>query len=789
VLSRITDFSSSPKGKWVVIAAWLLLAAVIVPLAPSLSDVTNNDSSTFLPDGAETTEVDRLVEERFPADTTPAIIVFNNPDGLTDDQKAFADTLGQWAASREAPEAIDGEGVVSVFTVPQAAEGLVSEDGTTMTMIIGVGGDPNGDAYREAIQAIRDQAAEAPEGVDVAVSGPGGLILDLLSVFEQIDLFLTAITAGLVLVLLIVIYRSPVIALVPLVAVGWVFTLTGSVAAAASEQFGFLVNGQAQGITTVLLFGAGTDYCLFIASRYREELRRQEDKHEAMRITMRAVGESIASSAGTVLVATLILSFATLRSTAALGPLLSIAIGLMLVAGLTLVPALVTVFGRFAFWPFAPKHDATEVDHRHEAAGGIWGRAATAVTARPGAFLAASVGVFLLLSAGLVQYSVTYDSISSLPAGTESREGFEYLRGAFPAGESAPIEVYVVLEDGETVFDHLAEIDAMTSRLAEYEGVAFVDSVTAPLGTGGPIGPEQVAAAVEQVPQPIREAIDAGSGERPAGATDGDEQLAQAIGTYAATSSFRSADNGVARFDVVLVDSPYAIEQIDEIGAFRDYARAAAAEAGLEGRVLVGGETATNYDTRQANESDRGFIIPLILLAIGVILALLLRSVIAPLYLLATIVLSYVATLGLSTVLFTTVFGYDGVGSGIALYLFVFLVALGVDYNIYLMARIREETEDASLHDGVQVALSRTGGVITSAGIILAGTFSALMLLPLRDLFQLGFAVALGVLLDTFVVRTVMVPAIVVLLGRWNWWPGRRSREERTTAGRPVETA
>jgi uncharacterized membrane protein YdfJ with MMPL/SSD domain len=777
MLHRITDFSSSRRGKWIVIAIWLVLAAVVVPLAPSLSEVTNNDSSTFLPNDAETTEVDRLVEERFPSDTTPAILVFHNPDGLTEDQKAFAKTLGEWAASDDAPENIDAGGIVSIYTVPQAAQGLVSADGTTMTMIVGVTGDPNSDAYLDAIRAIRHEADAAPDGVDVDVSGPGGLILDLISVFSQIDVFLTAVTAALVLVLLIVIYRSPIVALVPLLAVGWVFTLAGSVAAAASEQLGFLVNGQAQGITTVLLFGAGTDYCLFIASRYKEELRRYRDPHEAMRVTMRAVGESIASSAGTVLVATLILSFATLRSTAALGPLLSIAIGLMLVAGLTLVPALMTVFGRFAFWPFAPAYEPGEIDHAHETAHGIWGRIATAVTNRPGAWLAGSVGVFLLLSLGLTQYKVTYDSISSLPAGTEAREGFEELRGAFPAGESAPVEVYVVLDDGASVFDNLQAIDAVTRRLAAYEGVAFVESVTAPLGTDGPIAFDQVAAAVQQVPQPIREAIDSGQGERPQGTEgQGNEEMAQAIGTYALTADYRSPDNGVARFDVILADNPYALDQIDQIGDFRGFARQAANEAGLSGHVLVGGETATDYDTKQANESDRAFIIPAILVAIGLILALLLRSAVAPLYLLATIALSYLTTLGISSLLFTTVFGYDSVGSSVALYLFVFLVALGVDYNIYLMARIREETEQQTLHDGVRVALSRTGGVITSAGIILAGTFSALMLLPLRDLFQVGFAVALGVLLDTFVVRSVMVPAIVTLLGHWNWWPSQRSR-------------
>ncbi len=291
------------------------------------------------------------------------------------------------------------------------------------------------------------------------------------------------------------------------------------------------------------------------------------------------------------------------------------------------------------------------------------------------------------------------------------------------------------------------------------------------------MGVDQVAAALEQVPEPIRAAIDSGEGEQPGGTEGGDEQLAQMIGVYASTRSFVSPDNGVLRFNVILEDSPYAISQIEEIGDFRAYARAAADDAGLDGEVLVGGETATNYDTKQANDHDVRLIIPFILATIGIILGLLLRSVVAPIYLLLTIVLGYAATLGLSTWLFVNVFGYDGVGSAIPLYLFVFSAALGIDYSIYLMARIREETAESDLHDGVRTAVSRTGGVITSAGIILAGTFGALMILPLRDLFQLGLAVAIGVLLDTFVVRTVMVPGIVLLLGRWNWWPGRRSHE------------
>lgn len=779
-MSWITDFSSSPRGKWVVIVIWLVLAVAIIPAAPMLSDVTTNDSSTFLPDGAETSEVDALVRDRFPQDTTPAIIVFHSDDGLTDEHKVVADELGQWAQSDAAPENIDPTSVVSIFTVPQAAEGLLSEDGTTMTMVIGVTGDQNSDELLDTVATIREQVESPPAGLEIAVSGPGGILLDLISVFQQIDVFLTLVTAGLVLVLLIIIYRSPVIAFVPLLSVGWVFMLAGAIAAVGSERLGYLVNGQAQGVMTVLLFGAGTDYCLFISSRFREELRRTEDKHEAMRVTMRAVGGAVASSAGTILIATLILVLATLRSTAALGPLLSIAIGIMFIAALTLVPALVTILGRKAFWPARIEYDPDVAADSTNEKPGVWDKIASVVTGRPAFFLAGSVALFFILSLGLIRFEVTYDQVTSLPEGTEAREGFEFLRQSFPAGESAPVEVYAVMPDGTNAYDEIEAIDQLTRALASYDGVAYVESIAAPLGTDGPVDLGLVREALDTLPPVVRMAIDEGGDALPADMEEQDDippDMQEAIGVYAATRGFVSPDNGVARINVILDASPYDIAQISQIDDIRAFTRDAATDAGLPGEVLVGGQPATTFDTMEANERDQKLLIPLILLAIAVILGVLLRSVIAPLYLTLTIILGYTATLGLSTVLFTFVFGYEGVSSALVLYLFVFSAALGIDYSIYLMTRIREETERHDLEKGVQVALSRTGGVITSAGIILAGTFSALMTLPLRDLFQIGLAVAIGVLLDTFVTRTVMVPSIVLLLKRWNWWPSARFRE------------
>lgn len=792
MLARITDFSSSRRGKWIVILVWLIAAATVVPLAPMLADVIENDSATFLPEGAESTEVGKLVEARFPSAGTPAILVFHNPDGLTEEDKDQARILGDWLLGEHAPDLIDPSGVVSIFTVPQAAAGLISADNTTMTMAVNVLGDTGQDAYLSAIEAIREQVAGPPGGLTIAVSGPGGLIADLIKVFETIDVFLTLVTAALVLVLLVVIYRSPVIALVPLIAVGWVFTVVGAIGAWSAQTFGLPVNGQAQGIMTVLLFGAGTDYCLFIASRFREELAHVEDRHDAMRVSMRAVGEAIASSAGTVLIATLLLLLAVLQSTAGLGPLLSIAVGTMLVASMTLVPAIITVLGRFAFWPFRPRYDPVAPEHATAYGRGLWPWIAHVVADRPRRFLVGTLVLFGLMSLGLIQYQVTYDQITALPEGTESRAGFELLRESFPAGESAPTEIYVVLPNGQNVYDRLNEIEVLSTAVAGYDGVEMVQSASNPFGVGAPVDAAGVAQARTTIPAPVRDAID--SGERPPEGTaedDPNDPAARAIGAYAASRGFVSADGNVARISVVSDSNPYGLEAIEGIGSLREFVRDQAVGAGLgDAEVLVGGDTATSYDTKVANDRDTLLLIPLILLAIGIILGLLLRSVVAPIYLLATVMISYTATLGMSVVLFDRVFGYDGAGSVVALYLFVFLTALGVDYNIYLMARIREETARLGLHDGVRLAVSRTGGVISSAGLILAGTFAALMTLPLRDLFQLGFAVAFGVLLDTFIVRPIFVPAIVLLLGRWNWWPGRRSRAEDrfsgTRQGEPV---
>ncbi len=737
MLGRATDFASSRRGKWVTLVAWVVLAGALISQLPRLDEVTENEAALFLPEDAEATRAFDLARERFPSAGTPTLIVVREPAGLSPATFAAVADLDRWLTGPEAPDNVIA--VRAPAPVEGAASGLVSPDGTTLYVFVELAGEPAEEAFREAVSAIRDRAAALDlPGVEVAVGGPGGLIVDLVQVFANIDSFLLIVTASLVLVLLVLIYRSPIMAVIPLLGVGLVFQLAGAVGAGVAKLFDLPISGQTTGIMTVVLFGTGTDYVLFVSARFREELTRNADKHEAMRRTMRGVGGAVASAGATILIASAALTFAILRSYQSLGPVIAIAVGLMMLAALTLIPAVLTIVGRRVFWPMQPRLDpeaAAQPEAPQDWRRSIYGRVGSVVLRWPRASLAATTAALALLIAGLFAFEPNYDQLASLPGNTESVRSFELLREGFPGGELSPTRVYVSLPPGEQVLDpeRLEQLDMLTLTLAGHPAVASASGPSRPFGTAGPPG-----------------------------------------GPPGAAARFVSADGGTARIEVVLTDNPFSDASLDVVPELRELARGAAASAGLDpGGVLVGGDTAAEADTRTAGNRDSRVVLPLILLAIGVVLALLLRSLIAPLYLMATIAFTYFATLGLAVIVFLLVFDHAGIGPGVPFFLFVFLNALSVDYNIYLMSRIREEVRRAPLKEATAHALARTGPVITSAGLILAGTFSALMTLPLEDLVQLGFAVGIGVLIDTFITRTLIVPALVAIFGRWNWWPSR----------------
>ncbi|MEY4225965.1 MAG: hypothetical protein RL190_722 [Actinomycetota bacterium] len=687
------------RSKWLVLLAWVVLAGAFGPFQAKLNSVTQNDSTTFLPADADSTKVLEDLRTRFDnGRTVPALIVYQNPAGLNDQDRAAIQA--DETAIAELPDLAP---IQSPLT-PQAAQmGLLSEDGTTAIMLVPITARTI-EQIEPAVKEMRAiTQADVPDGLEVYVSGPAGITVDAVEVFGDIDGKLLIGTTILILVLLLLIYRSPIIAVVPLIVVGVAYAVAGGVVYLIVQGFDLPINGQATGILIILMFGAGTDYCIYLVARYREELRVREDRHDAMQHAVARSGPAILSAGGTVVAAMLVLLFADLSSTRNQGPVLAIGVAVTMLAGLTLLPALLTIVGRRSFWPVIPRFGSEDRSRRS-----VYHRVGEVVTGRPVATVVIVTAVLLACTLGLLTQPGGLGIGGGFRNDPESIQGQVALSKALPPGELATTQVIVNAPAGQ--------LEAATGAVL---GALDADTV-------------DVAA--------VRPSLTA---------TAGDGQL----------------------LEVTLTRDPYSDDAAASVPRIRAIAAEAASAVGAT--AIVGGPTAQDYDTDRTVSRDAKLIVPLTLLLILIILALLLRAIIAPLYLIATVIVSFFATLGLSYLIFIHVFGSPGVDPGYATFLFLFAVALGVDYNIFLVSRIREEAESAPMRPAVLRALETTGGVITSAGLILAGTFLVLMTLPLEALFQLGFGVALGVLIDTFVVRTLLVPALAVWVGDRSWWPGR----------------
>jgi len=730
-------FSASAKrGAILGIIIWIAAIGVISSIAPSLSEVTTNEQDEFLPGGAESVAAAQLASEKFPTgDGIPALIVFSSSGGY-DALKAPISMFAESVRGSESPEA-----VLSVLTPedsPGARASLVAPDSLTSMVVVTLGGSPSEPEFGEAVDWLSDQA-ELVGGnlqIETAVTGPAGIISDAVKVFSSIDLRVTLVTVLLVLVLLLIIYRSPVLAIVPLIVIGTALTLAQSLAAMLSQQFDLPLNGQVTAIMSVLVFGAGTNYALFIVSRYREELVLNPDKWSAMRTTMSHVGPSIAGSAGTTMVAMFALTFASFGSFRSLGPMLALAIFVVLLSGLLVMPAVIAMLGRLAFWP-RPLIQQSSVG-----TDGLWHKVGRYVSRKPKTVFV--VTMVAIVVGTLPSWSITpsFNFIDGFPDDAESKRGYELLTNSFPPGQLAPTQVLVSVEQGN-VLGEFVELEKVSQSLANIDGIISVTGPTRP--TGVPVSEAQAAVFGNQ--------------------------------------RFVSPDGTTARIDLVFGDDPYdqpALTRIDTI-------RTAVAQSPLSSvpgsQILVGGESAVQADTKASIDADITWLAPVSLLAIFGVLVVLLRSIVAPLYLVFSVIVSFGATFGISVFIFQEVFGHTGVAYSNGVWMFIFLVALGADYNIFVMSRVREAVRNEGIRDGIATAVGRTGGVVTSAGIILAGTFAVLTTLPLRDIFQLGFAVMLGVLIDTFVVRALLVPSMAALLGNLSWWPWRQlSSEESRSA-------
>ena len=594
---------------------------------------------------------------------------------------------------------------ISVFP-SQDGEAILANvplDGNAISLLL-----PNDEPVLPAIvEALREDVTPLAEanGVTHYVTGPAGLLGDLFGAFGSIDSTLLLTTLAVVAVILIVVYRSPILWVIPLLSALFALTMAGGIVYLLAKADIIDVDGQSQGILSVLVIGAATDYALLLIARYREELHHHEDRFAAMKAAYKGVWEPIIASGSTVSISLLILLFSQLTNTAGLGPIGAIGIVCAMITILTLLPALLLLFGRWIFWPRVPRNDGD--DHVMT---GTWSKVGNVIDRNPRKAWVISGSVLLLFA--FASTTLKADGIGTVDTFTgkpESVVGQKLLTKHFPGGEGDPTQVVV----------NANKIGAVSSALKSAPGVTDVS----PQLDGIPI-PGQPLPAVKVV------------GNR-------------------------------AILNVTLDKAPDSVEAGNDIPEIRRLAHEA------DSTSLVGGTSAVYFDVRTANDRDNKLIIPLILIAITLILGLLLRSILSAALLLGTVLLSYFATLGVCALVFNHVFGFAGGDTSFPLFAFIFLVALGIDYNIFLMTRVREESMKIGTRAGVIKGLTVTGAVITSAGIVLAATFAVLGLLPLVPLAELGFAVAFGVLLDTIIVRSILVPALVHEIGPKIWWPSK----------------
>ena len=720
--------SSTTRGAIFGIVLWFLIIGAVSSIAPSLSEVTTNEQEEFLPVGAESVAALNLRTEKFPAaDGIPALVVFQSDDSIELNQaiEKFTGII----RSENVPDSIIS--ILSPSESVAAQQSLISSDGSTAMVIATLGGNPSEPEFSAAVDWLSDQASQTGGNVqiDTAVTGPAGIISDAVKVFESIDIRVTLATVGLVFVLLLIIYRSPVLAIVPLVVLGSALTLAQSFAALLSQQFDLPLNGQVTAIMSVLVFGAGTNYALFIVSRYREELVLDNNKWSAMRVTMSNIGPSIAGSAGTTIVAMLALTFASFGSFRSLGPMLAIAIFVVLLSGLFVMPAVIALFGKWAFWP-RPLIQQSSVK-----TDGIWYGVGRLVSRKPRMIF--GITMIGIVIATLPSWTIipSFNFIDGFPDDAESKRGYVLLADSFPEGQLAPTEIFIETSDS-AITDRLEAVEEFSATIAGTPGIYRVSGPTRPFGV---------------TMEPV-EAMKFGA------------------------ARFISADGSTARVEVLMEGDPYSRDSLDLVQEMRLLADASEFGDTNGARVLIGGESAIQADTKASIDADIKWLAPVSLIAIFLVLVLLLKSIMAPIYLVFSVIVSFGATFGLSVLAFQQIFSHSGVAYANGVWMFIFLVALGADYNIFVMSRIREATKKEGFRDGITTAVGRTGGVVTSAGIILAGTFAVLTTLPLRDIFQLGFAVMLGVLIDTFIVRALLVPSMAAILGELSWWPRKHSR-------------
>ncbi|MGN9914156.1 MMPL family transporter [Phytohabitans sp. LJ34] len=687
---------------WKVILAWVIAAVGVVVFAPTLADVTTSDQANFLPNSYESVKAQELAEEKFAQsnDSTATVVVRR-----TDNQPLTEADQAKVGELATAVQSADIEKVTGVVTGPEA----VSPNKQVQLISIGIQGLADDQKVLDSVQRIRDTVKPMVAGspLTLAVTGDVAMQLDNQDAFENALTIVGIATIVLIIVLLLVIYRSPVAALLPIVTVSIVSAISPGLIALVAKATDLQVDQSLQIILTIVLFGVGTDYILFLLFRYRERLRAGDDKKDALVSAVARVGEVIASAAAAIIIAFMALLLAIFGAFRSLGPGLSIAVAVMALASVTLVPAVVSLLGPRVFWP-SKAWQKTPRGSVFRGIGRFVGRRPAVVAVVSGLFMVA-------LALGSLGMATDYDQTAQLPEDTESSQGFRDLQTGFPAGALNPTTVYLRADGGGRLDP--ATLEQYANKLKEVPGVGGI--MPAPGGA---------SAAVSQ-------------------------------------------DGTAAQINLLLATSPYSTEALDLAGdRLRDVAHA---DVPSGATAYVGGASSIFADIRDANTRDLWVIFPVAGALIAIILALLLRALVAPIYLMLAVVLGFFSTLGATVLVFQGIGSRPGLSFMLPTILYLFVVAIGTDYNILMIARLREEARLGNdPRTSADLAVEHGGPSVASAGLILAGTFASMMLAGIAFLSEMGFAVSIGIAISAFVMSMFLVPSVTALLGHAAWWPG-----------------
>ncbi|MEH7050797.1 hypothetical protein COM13_29915 [Bacillus pseudomycoides] len=721
------------KARWITLFVWVLLTLVLSFTWPAVNTV-EDETAPNLPETAMSQQANNIIKKEFPNDSgNPVLIVWHKDEGL--EEKDFKKIQDTYQKLRNSP--LKGQSTLPPFdTIPhQALAKNVSEDGTSLVTPVffdkTVGTDMLQENMAELQIVIKNTVEDDPfkrkisdSGLHVRLSGPVGIQTDAVSIFSQADVKLLVATVLLVLALLILLYRSPLLAILPLIVVGFAYGIISPTLGFLADKGWITADAQGISIMTVLLFGAGTDYCLFLISRYREFLLVERNKFKALQLAIKESGGAIIMSALTVVVGLGTLLLAHIGSFHRFAVPFSVAVFLMGIASLTILPALLAILGRVAFFPFIPRTREMNEEYAKkkkktikvkESKGFLSKKLGDLVIRKPWTIILLTLFLLGGLASFVPRIQFTYDLIESFPKDMPSREGFNLISDHFSPGELAPVQIVVDTKGKDVPVKE------------ELTKLSFIDQVTEPV-----------------------------QGKQ---------------------------NNQLQMFEVSIKDNPYSIEGMNKIPELRKSLKQVMKSAEISdanNHIWIGGETATLYDTKQTTERDQNVIIPVMIGIIALLLLVYLRSVVAMIYLIVTVVLSFFSALGAGWLLLHYGMDAPAIQGAIPLYAFVFLVALGEDYNIFMVSEIWKNKRSQPHLEAVKNGVVQTGSVITSAGLILAGTFAVLATLPIQVLVQFGIVTAIGVLLDTFIVRPLLVPSLTGVLGRFAFWPGKIRKKEET---------